>query len=130
MDDSRLVRDLVEANLRLVDRIIELTKVGGPAANAAGPQPVVVTPDLLAGGLDWEDIPEEATAEETTTGARVLAFSRPTATVVSPELPLHMSEEEEDMRWAVAMDQAPPKDLTDLLSRLEAPGTEITMETT
>jgi hypothetical protein len=85
---------------------------------------------------DWEDIPE-GSEEDIVTAAlfneailpdvRKLQLVRPQDGNVERELPGHMTEEEEDLRWQVAMGQKPPAQLQELLDKLSLPDNEMTM---
>lgn len=85
---------------------------------------------------DWEDIPEGseddiATAalfnEAIRPSVRTLQLVQPQDGTVERELPGYMTEEEEDLRWQVAMGQKPPAHLQELLDKLSLPDNEMTM---
>lgn len=129
-DQSRLVRDLLDANLRLTDQFIELARLAIGAPVESVHQVSAYTPDASSGPVqpsefqlsttdDWEDIPDQPLGG----GAQVIEIPR-------RELPLHMTEEEEDLRHEVAMGLKPSTELTDFLGRLGLPGAEAVIEFT
>lgn len=131
-DDSRIVRDLLDANRHLTDQLIELARlvIGAPAVvahtestyEAGGKESVPDDPFTMPPPLDWEDIPE-LPAEESEEVVHSLEIARRGLSVVpEEELPIYMSEEEEDMRHAVSMSLRPRSDLDDLLSKFSLPG--------
>jgi hypothetical protein len=134
-DQSRLVRDLLDANLQLTGQLVELARlvIGAPVVEtierASMSETVSSGPERppefhFSSADDWEDIPENPMGG----GAQILEIPRrtePDADNVTSDLPLHMTEEEEDMRHAVAMSLRPSSDLSDLLKRLGTPGDEV-----
>lgn len=133
-DESRLVRDLLDANLKLTEQFLELARlaIGAPSAEhrdvnsyaVASGGPVPAPEFQLTTTDDWEDIPDRPMGS----GAQTLEIPRriePADDLAFSDLPLHMSEEEEDTRHAVAFGLAPSSDLSDLLKRLHAPGGEV-----
>lgn len=130
-DQSRLVRDLLDANLRLTDQFIELARLaigapvetvheGAPMSEIASSGPVQAPEFILSTADDWEDIPERPMGG----GAQILEIPR------RDGLPLHMTEEEEDLRHEVAMGLKPSTELSDFLTRLGTPGAEAFIEFT
>jgi hypothetical protein len=130
-EESRVVRDLIDANLHLTNQIVELARlvIGAPVTvdveRAPMDQEAPASPFVMSTADDWEDIPDVPIGHT----AQVLEIPRrPDTRQASDELPLHMSEEEEDMRYRVGMEIEPPKALTDLLTRIKAPNVDIQIE--
>lgn len=131
-DDSRIVRDLLDANRHLTDQLIELARlvIGAPTATpvvtstyeAGGTESVPDDPFTMPPPLDWEDIPELPVEEDDQVVRSLEVASRSLSLVPEEELPIYMSEEEEDMRHSVAMSLRPRSDLDDLLSKFNLPG--------
>lgn len=82
--------------------------------------PVPAPEFQLSTADDWEDIPERPMGG----GAQILEIPR------RDGLPLHMTEEEEDLRHEVAMGLKPSTELSDFLTRLGTPGAEAFIEFT
>lgn len=135
-DDSRIVRDLLDSNRHLTDQLVELARlvIGAPSV-ASRPESTYEAgeketgpddPFTMPPPLDWEDIPELPAGEvdpDDENVVRSLEVARRGLTVVpEEELPIYMSEEEEDMRHSVALSLRPRSDLDDLLSRYALPG--------
>lgn len=127
MPESRLTRDLLDANLALTSQLVELARmvIGAPAVAAverapmqAGPVPAfeMSTED------DWDDTPEVPMGELLT----LIPKGNPRA--ITDDLPLHMTEEEEDIRYSVGVGNEPPKALSDFLKVLKAPNTAVVIE--
>lgn len=134
-NESRTVRDLLDANLRLTEQFIELARltIGAPTAATVPVSTSVESPAqspefTLGVDDDWEDIPDKPLGN----GAQVLEIARrrPPLEEVDSGLPLHMSEEEEDLRHAVAFGLKPSTELTDFIARLGLPGQELGVEFT
>jgi len=132
-EDSRLVRDLLDANLALTSQFIELAKlaIGAPQIVTVERAPMqdgepVPAEFTLSSADDWEDIPEKAMAEAM---ANVFEFPpRTDPRALDPALPLHMSEEEEDLRFSVGAGHTEPLALTRMLEAMKAPNPEIEIE--
>lgn len=138
MEDTRLVRDLLDANLRLTEQVIELARlaIGAPVVTRVQGAPMAVAEPVVAPeapefsfdlGAGWEDFPDRPlgpSSEGPEPPERALIYRRPDRDV-REDLPLHIDEEEEDLRFQVAMGQAPPAALTDLLARLGAQNHDI-----
>lgn len=132
-DESRMVRDLLDANLKLTDQFLELAKlaIGAPAVGhvpastyvESNPAP---SPEFeLSTADDWEDIPDAPLGQ----GAQILEIPRRLPEdAIDDSLPLSMSEEEEDLRHDVAFGLKPTTELSDFLRRLGAPGHDIAVE--
>jgi hypothetical protein len=139
LEDARLVRDLLDANLRLTEQFTELARlaVGAPHRSSQGSVPTEsnygtetpvqpISPFEFSNTDDWEDIPEEPLPG---TPAQVIELPRRPRALPEiqrdPDLPIHISEEEEDLRYSVGMGLEAPQALTDLLKRYHAPGLEL-----
>lgn len=136
MKDSRLVRELLAANLKLTEQVCEMARlaIGAPSMSPlqGAPMPAeTVPPFTFSTADDWDDVPAEVDAEvagalleSATKDARMLQLVQPRTE--EADLPPYMTEEEEDLRYQVAMEQRPPADLTQLLNSLRAPSSEMT----
>jgi len=136
--ETRLVRDLLDANIALTAQVVELAKlaIGAPVVeyDARAPMYNELVPTEMPGfeisaADDWEDIPARPMGTENV-GAQILEFGRPgkDPRAVVEDLPLHMSEEEEDLRFAVAHEIEPPKALSDFLKNLGAPSEAVLID--
>lgn len=143
MEDTRLVRDLLDANLRLTEQVCEMARlvaIDAPSrlfpegASMPHTEPEPAHNFDITSADDWEDIPEGSAVDIETaallteaavaTDVRVLQLVQPAE---ERTLPGYMTEEEEDLRWSVAMGNEPPAKLAELLDRLGAPSSEMTM---
>lgn len=127
MDDSRIVRDLLEANLALTAQVVDmanrLASIGAPVVTVPQGAPIEVVGTSPAeefkftGEGDWQDIPDN-----------IYDFPPQPDRAVDETLPMHMSEEEEDLRFSVSMGQAEPDALADMLRKLQAPSIDIQID--
>lgn len=133
-EDSRLVRELLDANRDLTSQFIELVRlvIGAPQVQYAERAPMeetstarVPTAFELSSADDWPDMPDTPLGKD----AQIYDFiPRVDPREIQPDLPLHISEEEEDLRFEVAHELADPKSLTDFLVKLGAPSGEILID--
>ena len=86
-------------------------------------------PFALSGDDDWQDIPDDPQVPSEFVGAHIYEIPRrPNPREVTPDLPLHMAEDEEDMRFRVGAGYEEPKALADLLDKLGAPSNQLVLE--
>lgn len=133
MSDSRLVRELLAANVQLTAQVVELAKfvIGAPSVAHTTSAPMEdapasdpASPFEMSTTDDWPDIPDTPLGEQP---ANVLHIHPRPRDLVGTR-PLHMSEEEEDLRHSVSMGQEAPKALSDFLKRLDAPGVAVLID--
>lgn len=142
MEDTRIIRDLLDANLRLTEQVCEMARlaIGAPVVHATARAPMAPVEQsapqdfAITSADDWDDIPADMDEQIAAAFTEHIAENQPdvrnlqlVAPIEPRDLPGYMSEEEEDLRWQVAMGQEAPARLSEMLNKLAAPSSEIEM---